>query len=431
MFWADQLIVYINSVIEMASALCILHFLCGKDAAYKKYKILLFFAVELAVLISVNFCLNINSDYGVIYIIFFLYALFQYHKKIGRTIIFSITSLILPSVIEILVCAPCLLFQKYVTDSVYSLSVVILTFLIVCVATRKLSIEMIMKYRGKLESYAVVLFLISGIVVLYTIVYTRGSNSLSMAEYFYSACCLLVIVLSILKLYRERVEKRLHREYSEKYKDVLEQIRGQQHKFDNQIDAIYAMHNLYSDYDELVDKQQEYAGTLKEMFLSNEVVTLSNPIVIAHVYQKMNEILEHDINLHTKFSCSLSGLEIPDIQLVNVIGTLLDNAMEALLEQKENREMYFYITESDMDEENQTESKSETCIEVGNAHDRILISQWVKFFERGYSEKGENRGLGLYELKKIVKRYHGEVVVQNREKEGKNFFSIAVVFETE
>lgn len=431
MFWADQLIVYINSVIEMASALCILHFLCGKDAAYKKYKILLFFAVELAVLISVNFCLNINSDYGVIYIIFFLYALFQYHKKIGRTIIFSITSLILPSVIEILVCAPCLLFQKYVTDSVYSLSVVILTFLIVCAATRKLSIEMIMKYRGKLESYAVILFLISGIVVLYTIVYTRGSNSLSMAEYFYSACCLLVIVLSILKLYRERVEKRLHREYSEKYEDVLEQIRGQQHKFDNQIDAIYAMHNLYSDYDELVEKQQEYAGTLKEMFLSNEVVTLSNPIVIAHVYQKMNEILEHDINLHTEFSCSLNGLEIPDIQLVNVIGTLLDNAMEALLEQKENREMYFYITESDMDEENQTESKSGACIEVGNAHDRILISQWVKFFERGYSEKGENRGLGLYELKKIVKRYHGEVVVQNREKEGKNFFSIAVVFETE
>lgn len=430
MFWAEQLIVYVNSVLEMASSLCILHFLCRQDARFKKYKALLFFAIELTVLISINFFLNSKSDYGAIYVIFFLYALFQYHRKIGVTAVYAVTSLICPSIIEILVCAPCLLFQKYVSDSVYSLSVVFFTFLIVCAVTRKLSIEKIMKHRGKLESYAVILFLISGIVVLYTIVYMRGNNSLSMAEYFYSACCLLVIVLSVLKLYRERVEKRLHREYTGKYKGVIEQIRGQQHKFSNQIDAIYAMHNLYSDYDELVEKQQEYAGVLKKTLLPNGVVTLNNPIVIAHVYQKINEILELDIDLHTKFSCSLSGLEIPDIQLVNVIGTLLDNAMEALMEQSGKREMYFRIGECASDKESKIEDKPGVCIEVSNAHDIIPISRWLKFFERGYSEKGENRGLGLFELKKNVERYHGDVVVQNKEKEGTNFFSVSVVFET-
>lgn len=430
MFWADQLIVYINSVIEMASALCILHFLCGKDAAYKKYKILLFFAVELAV----RFFLMTYGEkipFSILpYVIITVYTFWQYKTGVVKGIITSIMSLIVPSVVEILVCAPCLVFQKYVSEKMFSFCIVFISFWIIFIGLKKIPREGRRKYEEKLESYVVVLFLIMGIVVLYTLFYFHRKGSISISEYFYSACCLLVIVLSVMKLNRDRIEKRLHKEYSARYADVLEQIRGQQHKFSNQIDTIYAMHNLYSDYDELVEKQQEYAGILEKTLLPNDVVILNNPIVIAHLYQKINEILELDINLKTKFSCSLRELEIPDIQLVNVIGTMLDNAMEALIEQKENREMYLDIDACACEEECQTGGKTEIYIEVGNAHDKIPTSQWVKFFERGYSEKGENRGLGLYELKKIVKRYHGDVVVQNKEKEGKNFFAVSVVFGT-
>lgn len=429
MFWADQLIVYINSLIEMASALCILHFLCGKDVVLKKYKVVLFYVAESAIRVFLMHYGEIMPFSILPYIIVIAYTFWQYQIRLIRGIIFSIMSLIIPSVVELLVCAPCLLFQKFVSEKVFSLCIVVISFWIIYIGMKKLPMESRHKYEEKLESYVVVLFLIMGIVILFTLFYFHKKGTISISEYFYSACCLLVIVLSVMKLNRDRIEKRLHKEYSARYVDVLDQIRGQQHKFSNQIDAIYAMHNLYSSYDELVEKQQEQVGVLKKTLLPNGVVILNNPIVIAHVYQKINEILELNINLHTSFSCSLDGLAVPDIQLVNIIGTLLDNAMEDLMQRHDKREMYFRIGEYS-EEENERESETGICIEVSNAHPRIPISQWVKFFERGYSEKGENRGLGLSELKKIVLRYHGDILVNNKMENGQNFFSIAIKFET-
>ncbi|MBO5487513.1 MAG: GHKL domain-containing protein [Eubacterium sp.] len=198
----------------------------------------------------------------------------------------------------------------------------------------------------------------------------------------------------------------------------MEQIRGQQHKFSNQIDVIYAMHHLYTDYDELVKKQQEQAGVLRRALMPNDVVILNNPIVIVHVYQKINEILERSILLHSSFSCSLCGAAIPDLQLVNVIGTLLDNAMEALEQKVGNRDMYFRIAEG--------KERNTVVIEVGNAHEYIPVSQWKRFFERGYSHKGENRGIGLAELKRIVTRYKGNIFVENKRMEEENIFFISV-----
>ncbi len=429
MFWADQLIVYVNSAIEMACALCVLHFLCGTDVAFKKYKVVLFYAAELVVRIFLVIYGEILPFSVLPYIVVAGYTFWQYKTRIIKGIIFSIMSLIVPSVVEILVCAPCLLFQNLVSEKIFSLCIVLITFFIIFIGMRKLPAENRHKYGERIESYAVVLFLIVGIVVLYTVFYFHQKETISITEYFYSACCLLVIVLSVTKLNHDRIEKRLHKEYSARYVDVLEQIRGQQHKFSNQIDAIYAMHNLYTTYDELVEKQQEQVGVLKKTLLPNGVIILNNPIVIAHVYQKINEILELNINLQTDFSCSLDGLQIPDIQLVNIIGTLLDNAMEALEGQCENREMYFHIKEYDREQDGR---KCETgiCIEVGNAHSRIPMSQWRKFFERGYSEKGANRGLGLSELRKIVLRFNGNIIVKNKMENGKNFFSIAIEFET-
>lgn len=234
---------------------------------------------------------------------------------------------------------------------------------------------------------------------------------------FLGAGSLFVVAVLSEVFHRQMTHKR-YKDYAAQYSEVLAQIRGQQHKFSNQIDVIYAMHNLYTDYDELVKKQQEQAGVLRRAMIPNDVVVLNNPIVIVHVYQKINEILERSIPLHSSFSCSLCGAAIPDIQLVNVIGTLLDNAIEALEQKVGKRDMYFRIAEG--------KERSTVVIEVGNAHDYIPVSQWKQFFERGYSNKGENRGIGLAELKRIVTRYKGNIFVENKRLEEENIFFVSV-----
>lgn len=82
------------------------------------------------------------------------------------------------------------------------------------------------------------------------------------------------------------------------------------------------------------------------------------------------------------------------IDLSRTIGILLDNAIEAAIEcekswikltfiQKENFVLLVFIN---------------SCVE--------RTPQIYQIFEKGFSTKGDNRGLGLYNLKEIVNKYH-------------------------
>ena len=48
-------------------------------------------------------------------------------------------------------------------------------------------------------------------------------------------------------------------------------------------------------------------------------------------------------------------------------------------------------------------------------------------FQLGYSEKGKERGLGLYSLKKLVENNKGQLVVENIKEGDRNWLSIKVI----
>lgn len=87
-------------------------------------------------------------------------------------------------------------------------------------------------------------------------------------------------------------------------------------------------------------------------------------------------------------------IDMDIIDLSRTIGILLDNAIEAAIEcekswikltfiQKENFVLLVFIN---------------SCVE--------RTPQIYQIFEKGFSTKGDNRGLGLYNLKEIVNKYH-------------------------
>ena len=50
----------------------------------------------------------------------------------------------------------------------------------------------------------------------------------------------------------------------------------------------------------------------------------------------------------------------------------------------------------------------------------------TKFFEKGYSTKGEERGLGLSKIKDLQKRYHYDIYVDNKEIQEQNWLEFRV-----
>lgn len=51
-----------------------------------------------------------------------------------------------------------------------------------------------------------------------------------------------------------------------------------------------------------------------------------------------------------------------------------------------------------------------------------------KLFAKGYSTKGAGSGIGLYNLKKIVDKYHGQIEVYNEKNADVNYVIFKISF---
>lgn len=413
----DKIAIIINSLLEITSVLILIHSLNGVQK--KKHKgLVVFYICMLTYLTWVNLFAENKEIFAISYVILFAYVEWQYRMPVFEGIIITIGSIVSASVLEMIFFAPCRFLVFYhVRESIIYLIVVLATLGTILFLRKRIPIERIRKYIFHREKYSFIVIIICSLVVSYAIISFSGSKKLTFSEYLYIISCAVIIVLSFYKLNQYRYEAKIRMQYSEKYREVLELIRERQHKFSNQLNAIYAMHQLYDTYDELVSKQKEKTDELGKYIMPNNVIVLKNPIVIAHVYQKICEAADCDIQLETNFNCSIDGVSVPDIYLVEIIGTLFDNAMENIMMENKEAEMYLEITGRD----------DFVAVEVCNEHEYIPYQEWARFFERGYSSKGKERGLGLYHLKKLVNKYDGKILVENKTIEGKTFFSITVL----
>jgi len=94
------------------------------------------------------------------------------------------------------------------------------------------------------------------------------------------------------------------------------------------------------------------------------------------------------INIFSKIEIS----NIDPADLVKIIGILLDNAIEAC-ENSQDNELHL-----GMDSDN-----THTSILIGNTYCSLPDPELI--YEQGFSTKGNNRGLGLYYLRKILSLY--------------------------
>lgn len=105
-----------------------------------------------------------------------------------------------------------------------------------------------------------------------------------------------------------------------------------------------------------------------------------------------------------------------EADMIKIMGILIDNAVEEVKQDK-------YI---DKKIEIEIAEDNDLRITVGNVCRFIRMEEAVSFFKKGISSKGNNRGLGLYSVKNLVKKWEGEVYTDNEEKSGQNWFYITV-----
>ena len=220
---------------------------------------------------------------------------------------------------------------------------------------------------------------------------------------------------------RRREEIMLYKMYTKPLEELIREIRARQHEFDNHLNAILNMHLTVDNYDDLVRAQSDYIfGVVDDKRNSCiPLLKISDKILAGFLYTKMVSAAK-PVEFEAEIGTGMIVTNTPENELIEVAGTLIDNAVDACDEN--NKKIKLYI--SSMGADTKTTDDDKFVFEVSNEHPVIPMNQMQHFFDKGWSTKtgkSNSRGFGLYNAKRIVMQHKGEITVENKEIDGRNY----------
>lgn len=259
-----------------------------------------------------------------------------------------------------------------------------------------------------------IILICGGFIVIYMFVICRKD----MQIYWKDAVMMAVFGLLVFSiLFQWQKEKWMNKQKAEElksyqkynliYKDLISDVRRRQHEFNNHVQAIFSMNLLAENLEDLIDRQNEYCTKMMANNTPNKLLRQDIPSVFAgFLYTKITQAENKKITV--KYRISLNNIEeyISFLDLVEITGNLFDNAMEAMAEWdgKKIIEFGIYQREESLD------------IEISNPYSKKESEKPEDMLEEGKSSKGEGRGLGLANVKKLVDKYHGSLDIKMIEK---------------
>ncbi|MBQ9926553.1 MAG: GHKL domain-containing protein [Lachnospiraceae bacterium] len=235
---------------------------------------------------------------------------------------------------------------------------------------------------------------------------------------------IILIIIAIIDIGKHKVrvkefeaELRLHKLYEKSFQNLIDDICARQHEFDNHINTIYSQHFLHKTYDELVDAQRKYCKSIVEMNHFNKLLSKGNPIILGFLYGKLSEAEKLGIDVTYKVNIGQLESAVPVHKIVELLGNLLNNAIEALEKDKDINKLKLVMIENPY----------EIAINVSNECKDIGYNDISDFFKKGYSRKGENRGYGLYNVKKTCDEYGAVLETVLDDEEGSKWVRFMVI----
>ena len=210
-------------------------------------------------------------------------------------------------------------------------------------------------------------------------------------------CISIYSLTSLMKLTLATRKLQSAEEYNNTLRILHDNVRGFKHDFDNIVTTIGGyirtndMKGLENYYVQLEDDCQR----VNNLYILNPEV-VNNDGIYNLLTKKYNEADSKDIKVNISFLLDLSTLKMKIYEFARILGILLDNAIEASAECEEK--IINLTFRNDIKNNRQ-------LIIIENTYANKNIDT-EKIFEKGISEKENHTGLGLWEVRKIVKKNH-------------------------
>ena len=390
---------------EMLALVVCLHSLNGEKLKIDVYNVG-FVGIEMAFMQMIQEGIVSKGMYFVIYLIYFIYAYLKFGDSVKRTVLKCLLVTLIIGALQILVYIPFSFFY-YITPN-ESLIIMFINgaILLILFFTRNNKIFMSVVEIFAKRDWILKTSLTLCVIVLVYFMYSLKKSEVIEIDIFVLISIFMTMFLifiyrwqkSTYELNRREQELQITNLYNGVFEEMIKTMRNKQHDFKNQIDAIYSSHLKAESMEELIEIQKKYCdNVLYQNRFSKVLSCTKNSILAGFIYTKFVEAENNGIEIQYEISYRDSN-EIVIYDLVDIVGILLDNAIEAVTSTEVSKKIVFEL--SDAEGINLLDK---------NPVVNILNSEIQKFFERGYSTKEGERGIGLNKLMELQQKYKYDV----------------------
>ncbi len=186
--------------------------------------------------------------------------------------------------------------------------------------------------------------------------------------------------------------------------NLISDILGKQHDFNNQMNAIRMLPYTYKDYESLSEAIANYSTFLEEEFNESELLKINLPVVAGFVFSKFKEAEQKGKQISITIKNRSLITKVPEYDLIRILGILIDNAAEAT---DVGHTLYLILDSRD----------GHMLIQTKNEGRELSAGVRKRMFVRGYSTKTTDphstRGQGLPNLNELVRHYNGKIYLEN------------------
>ena len=405
----------ITLVMEILAVIICIHCVYGEKIELDIDTIVLFL-ILLVILDIVNKCESKNIISLIVYVPIWIYCKRKFKNTVGNTIInlmvFLVVFIILQFGIILILNA---VLPKCETVRTFIANVITLWFCIFILP--RMHVNRISEYIQRYKRFTYLIVSIVFAVVAVILLQVKIVEGIQTELFVFAIPVIVLLLLIFVKWGKAQVTvENLEKEKLEtingqgKYEKLLMEVRMRQHAFKNHVAAIFSAQYTCDTYDKLVKTQEEYYRKIREENRYNCLLLLENNVLGGFLYGKFQEIEDDGIELDCKIESKIENYDIPTYKLIEMLGILLDNAVEALKDRQEDREICVIIEEAE----------NEYCFKVSNKFRYVPYNEIEEWFKLGKSDKGLGRGIGLYHLKTLCDAYGCNIICRNMKKNDVN-----------
>lgn len=215
----------------------------------------------------------------------------------------------------------------------------------------------------------------------------------------------LMVILNLKKVKSNR--QQIYQEYLPQIDNLTKDILKKQHDYNNHLHTINMMLAASNGLNDTGNEISKYIDSFKEVQEHSNLLLLKNKVIAGFLYSKIQLLKENEKQLNCFITSDIENTNIPDYEMVEILGILVDNASDATTPGNEINLNIF-------------SDNGHTNIKVENPHPYVTSEQFSEFFKYGYSTKAKTgRGKGLARFSDIIKKHNAEISVYNLEKENK------------